>query len=546
LQSTNLIDNCLMTKMTKRALLQGRVSALLLPCLFPLVSQAQDILWEKSYGGKHAEFLADVLPTPDYGFLLAGSSLSDKNGNKEMVSSGNFDYWLWKMDEHGSPEWQKSYGGSGMDFLQSVQLTTDGGFILAGVSESPKSAGKKDDSKGHDDFWIVKLDAKGTEQWQRTIGGNGQEQLACIRRTKDGGYIVGGSSASGKTGDKTQANFGNLDYWVVKLSSDGTIEWQQTYGGKYLDQLKTIEQTPDGGYIIGGYSNSPASGNKFNDNIGAGDYWILKTDKQGGIEWQRTLGGDGDDNLTALIQCKTGGYLLGGSSNSNPSNDKSKANGKGTDFWVVRLDTDGQTIWQETYNYGKTDLLTSIIENDDHTFLIGGHAHTEVGEGKKDKKDINDYIALKINDKGEEVWSKTVGSDGEDILGRLIETRDGGYLLAGTSKGKPSRDKSGGNGGSDFWVVKLKDRYKKELDKPAIEALPNPAQQFTNIIVGYDFQTGTASVFDLSGRQLQQFSIDSRTVPVDLSQYPEGIYIVEIRTNVQHNSVKVIKGIQPK
>jgi hypothetical protein len=210
------------------------------------------------------------------------------------------------------------------------------------------------------------------------------------------------------------------------------------------------------------------------------------------------------------------------------------------------LDTDGQTIWQETYNYGKTDLLTSIIENDDHTFLIGGYAHTEVGEGKKDKKDINDYIAVKINDKGEEVWSKTVGSDGEDILGRLIETRDGGYLLAGTSKGKPSRDKNGGNGGSDFWVVKLKDRYKKELDKPAIEALPNPAQQFTNIIVGYDFQTGTASVFDLSGRQLQQFSIDSRTVPVDLSQYPEGIYIVEIRTNVQHNSVKVIKGIQPK
>ncbi|HRB73204.1 MAG TPA: hypothetical protein PK776_15300, partial [Flavobacterium sp.] len=89
-----------MTKMTNRALLQGRISALLLPCLFPMVSQAQDILWENSYGGKHAEFLADALPTPDYGFLLAGSSLSDKNGNKEMVSSGNFDYWLWKMDEH--------------------------------------------------------------------------------------------------------------------------------------------------------------------------------------------------------------------------------------------------------------------------------------------------------------------------------------------------------------------------------------------------------------------------------------------------------------
>lgn len=523
-----------------------RIVSTLVLVIFSMVSNAQDILWEKSYGGLHAEFLADVLATPDYGFLLAGSSLSDKTGNKATVSSGNFDYWLWKMDEHGTPEWQKSFGGSGMDFMQSVQLTADGGFILAGVSNSPKSEQKKHDNRGGDDLWIIKLDAKGNEQWQRTIGGNGQEQVAAIRRTKDGGYIVGGSSSSGKSEDKTEDNYGDMDYWVIKLTSNGNIEWQKTYGGKNLDQLKTVEQTADGGYIIGGYSNSPASGNKLNDNIGTGDYWILKTDKNGAIEWQRTLGADGDDNLTALIQCKMGGYLLGGSSNSNASHDKSKSNGKGTDFWVVRLDADGQTIWQETYNYGNTDLLTSIIENDDHTFLIGGYAHTEVGEGKKDKKDINDYIAVKINDKGEELWNKTVGSDGEDILNRLIETRDGGFLLSGTSKGKPSRDKSSGNGGSDFWVVKLKDRYKKELDRPAIEALPNPAQQYTNIIVGYDFQTGTASVFDLSGRHLQQFSIDSRTVPVDLSQYPEGIYIVEIRTNVQHDSVKVIKGIQPK
>ena len=517
--------------------------SLLMALLCPMVIYSQDIIWEKSYGGKHAEFLADVLPTPDYGFLLAGSSLSDKNGNKEMVSSGNFDYWLWKMDEYGMAEWQKSFGGSGLDFLQSAQLTIDGGFILAGVSGSPKGGQKKEDSRGQEDYWIIKLDAKGNEQWQRTIGGSGQEHLACISRTLDGGYIVGGSSSSGKSGDKTEGNFGNLDYWIVKLNASGTIEWQKTYGGKSFDQLKTVEQTKDGGYILGGYSNSPASGNKQSDNIGTGDYWIIKTDKAGAIEWQRTLGGDGDDNLTSLIQSRNGGYVLGGSSSSNPSHDKSRANTKGTDFWIVRLDDEGQTLWQETYNYGAVDLLTSIVENEDGTLLIGGYAQTEVSDGKKDKKDINDYIALKINAKGEELWSKTVGSDDSDILSKLIETRDGGYLLAGTSKGKPSRDKNSGNGSSDFWVVKLKDRYKKEVAKSAIEALPNPAQNFTNIVVGYEFQSGTASVFDLSGRQLQQFSIDSRTVPVDLSHYPEGIYIVEIRTNLQTDSVKVIKSI---
>ena len=524
---------------------QGRLLSLLLLLIFPNFSYSQDILWEKSFGGKHAEFLADAIATPDYGFILAGSSLSGKNGNKEQVSGGNFDYWLWKMNENGSSEWQRSFGGSGLDFLQSVKITADGGFILAGNSSSDKSGHKKEDSRGQDDYWIIKLDAKGNEQWQRTIGGSGQEQLACISPTKDGGYIVGGSSSSGKSGDKTEANFGNLDYWIIKLKADGTIEWQKTYGGKNLDQLKKVEQTKDGGYIIGGYSNSPASGDKQSDNIGTGDYWIIKTDKAGAIEWQRTLGGDGDDHLSALIQSRNGGYVLGGSSNSNPSNDKSRANTKGTDFWIVRLDDDGQTLWQETYNYGVVDLLTSIVENEDGTLLMGGYAQTEVADGKKDKKDINDYIAVKINAKGEEIWSKTVGSDGEDILNKLIETRDGGYLLAGTSKGKPSRDKSSGQGGSDFWVVKLKDRYKKEVEKSMIEALPNPAQNFTNIVVGYAFQTGTASVFDLSGRQLQQFAIDNRTVPVDLSQYPEGIYIIEIRTNLQTDSVKVIKGINP-
>ncbi|WP_286920781.1 T9SS type A sorting domain-containing protein [Flavobacterium sp. UBA4197] len=531
--------------MTQNYLTGSRLYALLPLLLCAYTVQSQDLSWEKSYGGKHAEFLAHVVPTPDYGFLLAGSSLSDKNGNKQTPSGGNFDYWLWKMDEHGSPDWQKSFGGSGLDFLQSARITADGGFILAGVSNSPKGGDKKEDSRGQDDYWIIKLDAKGNEQWQRTIGGSGQEQLACISPTKDGGYIVGGSSSSGKSGDKTEAGQGNLDYWIVKLNASGTIEWQKTYGGHYMDQLKTVEQTKDGGYILGGYSNSPASGDKQSDNLGTGDYWIIKTDKAGAIEWQRTLGGDGDDNLSALIQSRNGGYVLGGSSNSNPSNDKSRANTKGTDFWIVRLDDNGQTLWQETYNYGAVDLLTSIVENEDGTLLLGGYARTEVSDGKKDKKDINDYIALKINAKGEELWSKTVGSDGEDILNGLIETRDGGYLLAGTSKGKPSRDKSSGHGGNDFWVVKLKDRYKKEVEKPVIEALPNPAQNFTNIVVGYEFQSGTASVFDLSGRQLQQYNIDSRTVPVDLSRYPEGIYIVEIRTNLQTDSVKVIKGINP-
>jgi hypothetical protein len=192
------------------------------------------------------------------------------------------------------------------------------------------------------------------------------------------------------------------------------------------------------------------------------------------------------------------------------------------------------------------DVLTSLVENNDGTILIGGYAQSEViGQGnKKDKKDINDYIAIKISAEGEELWKQTIGSNGEDLLKKLVETRDGGYILAGTSKGAISRDKNSAKGSNDFWVVKLKDKdkKKKEEKRTLLEAIPNPAGEFTNIIVGFDFTSGTASLFDLSGRMLQSFEVNSRTIPLDMSQYPEGVYIVEVKTDKGTDSVKVMRN----
>ena len=524
---------------------------------------SQDILWERSYGGKHAEFLYDAIPTPDYGFLLAGSSISNKNGNKTEANKGDLDYWVWKMDEKGTPEWQKSYGGNGVDLLQSVKLTRDGGFILAGTSSSDKSGDKKENSKGKEDFWVIKLDAKGGEIWQRTIGGSGQEKLLSIAQTVDGGYILGGTSSSNKSEPdekgvedkygKTEDSRGSLDYWVVKLDSKGEIKWQRTLGGQYADELKSIEQTNDKGYILGGYSNSPISGDKSQDNFGLNDFWIVKLDEDGNESWQRTLGGDHDDNLFALSQTQDGGFIVGGNSNSGATNTKAQTNKNGTDFWVLKLDKIGTIEWQETYNYGKKDILSSIVENPDGTFLIGGYAQSESNQssvnsvqktaGKKaDKEGINDYIALKIKANGEEIWTQTVGSKGDEVLRKLFETRDGGYILAGTSKGQVSRDKQSNIGGSDFWIVKLKDKEKKDKVKYKIEAVPNPAISYTNVIVTYDYMKGTATLYDLNGRQLQSVTLTGeKTIPIDLSNFPQGIYLIEVKTDVSTDGVKVIK-----
>ncbi|WP_409416548.1 T9SS type A sorting domain-containing protein [Flavobacterium sp. PS2] len=543
---------------------------LLLLFICPLFMQSQDILWEKSYGGKHADYLFDAQPTADYGFILAGSSLSDKTGNKTDNNHGDLDYWIWKMDEKGDLDWQKSIGGSGFDLLQSIKNTSDGGFILAGTSSSPNDFQKKDPCKGISDFWVIKLNAKGEELWQRTIGGSGQNELLCAFQTKDGGYMLGGSSSSSpalistskslpldtKTDiyAKSEKSRGNMDYWIVKLDKAGVVEWQKTYGGQYADLLRSMEQTQDGGYILGGYSNSTLSGDKTQPNKGIGDYWIIKINDVGGIEWQNTYGSNGDDQLYVVHQTKDGGYIAGGNSNSTqPLTTLGGTVGNGTDYWVLRLDEKGEVIWSKTYDFGKVDILTSLVENKDNTYLIGGYAQGEKKSPKegivgkvtglidKDKEGINDYIALKIDDKGEELWKKTVGSAGEDILRKLVETRDGGYLMAGTSNSSASKDKNGSIGGNDFWVVKLKDKTKLEKVKISVEAIPNPVVTFTNIIIGYEYETGTATVVDMAGRILQQFSITERTVPVDLSRYPEGIYIINIKTNVQSDGVKVIR-----
>ncbi len=575
-------------------------------CCQCLTVYSQDILWEKSFGGVHAEYLFDAQPTADYGFILAGSSLSDKSGNKEENNQGDLDYWVWKMDENGNLDWQKSFGGNGFDLLQSIKNTNDGGFILAGTSSSnplpviarnvangeAQVGAKKDSCRGVTDFWVIKLNAAGEEQWQRTLGGSGQDEVLTVFQTRDGGFMVGGSSSSSpqpppKEGEqategivertdlygnnnsningnekmgyakpdlygKSEKSRGNMDYWIVKLDKNGELQWQKTYGGEYADLLRSMEQTKDGGYILGGYSNSPQSGEKADDIKGIGDYWILKIDAVGKIEWQQTYGGNGDNQLYAIHQTQDGGYIAGGNSNSTET--LTAMGGRvsnGTDYWVIKMDENGGIVWSKTYDFGKVDILTSLVENKDHTYLVGGYSSsplapeggTENHKKVKVPEGINDYIALKIDDSGEVLWEQTVGSDGEDILKKMIETRDGGYLMAGTSSGKASGDKKTAMGSNDFWVVKIKDKEKPLREKTtSIEAIPNPTASFTNIIIGYEFEKGTATVVDIAGRVLQQFPITSRTVPVDLSQYPDGVYIVNIKTKVQSDGVKIIKS----
>ena len=183
----------------------------ILPCviislfsIFCSSLSAQSIEWQQVLGGIHSEYLYDVKSTPDYGFLLAGSSFSEDSGNKSEKGQGDLDYFLWKMDESGKMEWQKTFGGSGSDYLYSVGMTSEGGYILGGSSDSPVSGDKKEAGFGNMDFWIIKINPQGKEEWQLTLGGIGNDQLQSIQQTPEGGFIIAGSSDSSPIKDEKE------------------------------------------------------------------------------------------------------------------------------------------------------------------------------------------------------------------------------------------------------------------------------------------------------------------------------------------------------
>lgn len=510
---------------------------------------AQEIEWQQVLGGVHSEYLYDMKATPDYGFLLAGSSFSDDSGNKKGKGQGDLDYFIWKMDETGKMEWQKTFGGTKSDFLYTASLTQEGGFILGGSSDSPQSGDKLDDGFGNMDFWILKLNPEGEEEWQITLGGIGNDQLQSIQQTSDGGYIIGGSSNSspimneeGKIiGNKSEESKGSLDYWVIKLSSEGEIGWEKTFGGIFSDQLKSIQITEQG-YLLGGKSNSPLSGNKTTENLGMNDYWLVQLNKQGEIQWQKSYGGKGDETLTQILETENG-YLLAGSSNSKTSDTKKSDTVNGTDFWVMEINKQGEILWDNSYDFGKWDVLVNITKAEKNTYLIGGYASSETSGKRTDNKGINDYIALKINQRGEMIWDKTLGGIDTDQLKGLVQTRDGGYILAGNSDSKKSDDKDQASiGGNDYWIVKLKNEDKKtDEERKLVEVYPNPTYQYTNVIISQDFQEARVQVFDMTGKQLQHKTLPYRSTPIDLQGYPPGVYVFKIVLDGQITEVKAIK-----
>jgi hypothetical protein len=303
-------------------------------------------------------------------------------------------------------EWNRTFGAKGNDYTETGQQTADSGYIIAGWTTSY--------GEGKSDAWLIKTDENGNKMWEKTFGGNENDVARSVLQIEDNRYIITGCTYS--------YGAGGTDAWLIETDANGNKKWEKTYGGMEDDFAYSVLQTEDNGYIIVGKTSSYGEGK--------GDAWLIKTDANGNKIWEKTYGGTEEDGFARIKQIKDGIYIITGWTSSY-------GEGK-NDIWLIKIDANGNKIWEKTYGGSEDDFPGSVIGIEDDNFIIAG-CTTSYGEGK------SDIWLIKTDENGNKMWEKTFGG-AEDECGGIQQTEDKGYIITGYTYGA---------GSSDAWLVKL-------------------------------------------------------------------------------------------
>jgi len=432
-------------------------------------SQAPSIDWENSFGGSLNEFAYSIKQIKNDAFLVAGYAQSSDDQVTKI--NGGDDYWIIVINKFGKLKLEKTLGGSNDDEAFSAIATTDGGFIVAGYSQSDDGdITSHHGITGYEDYWIVKLSARGKIQWEKSLGGTKSDEAYSILQTSDGGYIVAGSSTSNDEDVSGHHGFDGTDYWVVKLDPSGNIEWQKSLGGSSGDYPHSIQQTIDGGYVVAGYSFSIDG--DVSGNHGSSDVWIVKLDVYGNIEWQKSFGGTYAEEAWSIQQTMDGGYIVGGYSDSEDGDVTSHYGfNDQPDYWVLKLDSAGNMQWQKSYGGYGSDYIKSIEETSDHGYIFTGPCSSNdggdvTGHHGNGGSVYSDYWVVKTDSIGNLSWQTSLGGYDIDEAFSLLQTSDGAYVIAGASSSHTG-DVERNHGYYDYWVVKLESSESPEAGRNA-------------------------------------------------------------------------------
>jgi PKD repeat protein len=393
-------------------IINDTTEAVLSGCQYPLadrnilikntIDRSEDEEWNVTFGGSNIDVGYDSKQTSDGGYIITGYTRS--------YGAAGHNIWLIRTDSSGSELWNRTFGGGSDDEAESVEQTTDGGYIIAGWTKSIGS--------GMKDLWLIKTDSSGYGLWNKTFGGANDDGATCVQQTTDGGYIT--------TGYTSSYGSGSVDVWLIKVSSLGNQEWSKTLGGSSSDGAWYVQQTSDGGYIITGWTFSQGPGY-------VGNVWLVKTDGLGNQQWNKAFGGEDADRGYWVQQTTDGGYIITGYTSSF---------GAGLDdALLIKTDASGNEEWNYTFGGTGRDYGNSVQQTNEGGYIIAGYT-LSYGAGSED------VWIIKTDSSGNKLWDKTCGGKYSDVGNSVQQTTDEGYIVSGYTL-------SFGAGVHDVWLIKL-------------------------------------------------------------------------------------------
>lgn len=434
---------------------------LLFGALTVFSQQTPIIDWAKSIGSNATDQAQAIDKNSNGEYFVTGFS----NGTDTNLPAGygGIDILILKLNSTGTILWKTRIGAEGNDVANSVCATSDGGCIVAGYTNSTNN--NFPTGYGMNDIIVIKLNSAGGVMWMKRMGGSWSDFAKSIHSTTDGGYILAGATSS--LDANVPDNHGMDDIYIIKLDQNGDKVWAKCYGGTWADYAEFVEQTQDGGYFVAGYSNSIDS--CMPENHGEFDSYAMKLDPSGNVIWANLYGESMYDFAYSACSTSDGGYILVGSSMSN------YMNGDLEDFYIVKINSTGNVIWEKRINGSGNDVATSVLSTSNGGCVFSGYT-TSSGTGFPNFHGGNDYFSMRLDENGNATWAKCYGGSNDDFANSICPAvADNQYLIAGYSSSM-NGDVTGNHGLADFWIVKVN-----------IECTPTPVSRQVNICQGNSY-----------------------------------------------------------
>jgi hypothetical protein len=529
---------------------------------FGFYAQGPIIEWQKCLGGVYGDtvqindttvyyssgedLIQKIRKTNDGGYIVVGTTGS--NNTDVSGNHGLMDIWVVKLNSSGVIQWQKCYGGSYNEYGSDIQQTSDGGFIVCGWTNSNDGdvvgfhGFPSWDNFPYNDYFILKLSNTGSIQWKKCLGGNRDEKAYAVKQTSDGGYIVAGETNTNNNGDVTGFNstqWNETDAWVVKLTSSGNIDWKKCYGDDNGDNFNSVEILNDGSFYFSGTTGSYQT----SGSHGGYDFWVVKTDGFGNVLWQKLYGGSSQDYGNSLKVTPDQGFVFTGETYSYNGDvlGSNNIDNNDSDVWVFRADNLGNILWQNSLGGTMREGGNDVVVTADGGYAVTGYTSSFNGDVGYNYG-YKDFWILKLNSAGNKIWEKCYGGVSADVSNSIVETADGGFVLAGSIESSDFNSTiSGSYGNGDGWVVKL-GYYNglQENNQTSFSVYPNPTTDKITIRKDNGITEEEFVLFDQVGNELLRIIPLNGISEIDLSHLTTGIYFLNVEG--QNQSVKIVKN----